>query len=199
VSGTGDAPSRSAADRRGSGASVTRDLLLGSVNSRLDQGLRLRHKTPCSKNDPLTVMLVLDALLNVFPGEEFNAAQLTRTLEARYEYILWNGRIVSRILTDLYATLYEAMTDKMANRRGLPLSSDERQRWTPLHRVRQAEGWRYTINVTAEGWELMLRLREELQVLAARFVSNVEFEDYPLAPDIPSENCPVVTERHARM
>jgi hypothetical protein len=193
VTTLGSAASRSATDRRGSNSTETRDLFGSRLGSRLDRGLSLRHRARCSNNDPLTVMLVVDALLNVAPGHEFNAVQLTRSLEAAYPYMLWNARVVSKILSDVAGTLRNAIGVKIAQIRGMSLSAAERTTWSPLYRKRQAEGYRYVVTVTREGWEVMLALRAELQAAAETLISGAAFADYPLGPDVPSDGCPVAS------
>lgn len=128
------------------------EYLPGSVGSRRrirwNASKNLVYKTLNSFQDPMSLMLVVDALLRIDTSIELRAKYLVEYMDAHYNQIQWDHINLGKIL----AALADDMNDVLPNTSFLRPSRDE-------------NGWFYLLSVTPESIELLFRLRDDLQKL----------------------------------
>ncbi len=66
------------------------------------------HRMKNGIYDPITFYHVLDALLDLVPGQMFRTADLIEHLRATRKQIVWDSTTVGRVITDMAESLSEA-------------------------------------------------------------------------------------------
>lgn len=108
----------------------------------------VHYPTLNGRNDPLTIMLVLDALLNLEIDAYITAGGLTRYLREHHTDVMWDVVTVGRILAEI--------------------TNQSRQIWpTPtLDRLMLGGAKQYVVPDTMEAWSQLGELREYFGTLA---------------------------------
>lgn len=107
------------------------------------------YATPNGIEDPMTYMLILDALMNIDPFIELRAKNLVLYLSETYPQLSWDPVTVGRVVSDLC----DNFEDVLGAKNGL------------LERSRDHLGWFYLLHQSPETANLAFRLRDDLMRL----------------------------------
>jgi len=107
------------------------------------------YPVPNGITDPLTYMLVVDALLTIDRSIELRAKPLTGYLADRYTQLTWDTVTVGRVLADLA----ESLTERLGKAN------------TFLAGARDGRGWFYVMQGSPEAAAALYGLRDDLQRL----------------------------------
>jgi hypothetical protein len=107
------------------------------------------HRARNGINDPLSQMLVIDALIRHRPGVRLRARYMTRHLRATKPYFIWDTQIIGRILGSLHDKSIVAYTPY----RWLPIKASNDQTGTIYFLTRHPETYRWL-------WKVMMQLRQ---------------------------------------
>lgn len=107
------------------------------------------YPTPNGVEDPMTYMLVLDALMNIDPFIELRAKNFVAFLSLTYPQLSWDPVTVGRVTSDLC----DNFEDVLGEKNGL------------LERSRDHLGAFYLIHQSPDTAKLAFRLRDDLQRL----------------------------------
>lgn len=161
-------------DLRGLRSMPDAALAIGARDRRaLGGGLKLRMPVPNGVHDPLTHMLIVEALLNAMPDVRFSSAELTRRLQSDFPWIIWEAITVGRVLGDIHESLSGLMSGPML----------------PFDRTRLADGNRWNTRPTSYGWQALVRLRVDLQKLATEDIELTAAGTRPSRLDTPLQRC----------
>lgn len=120
----------------------------------------LARPTPARDSDPLTIMLLLDAILRTNPDAYLNAGNLTDHIVASGEYrqVMWNGTVVGRLLSCLYDIAGEVTIPNGGTRM--------------IDRVNYGGQRNYILQPDIHTWRWLGCLREHFGQLAAKTIDD---------------------------
>jgi hypothetical protein len=138
------------------------------------QARNLRHAQAAGRQDPLSIMLVLDLLLRIEPEYEIRARDVTDLLSVEHPDIWWDSVTTGRILTKLKEVIDQYCTAE-AGRRPLEMETDR-------------DGAYYVMVPSISNWIMLGEMRERMGTLAEQVIENenAEHARHP-RPDFPWE------------
>jgi hypothetical protein len=116
-----------------------------------DRTARLSHPTPAGWCDPVSIALVLDAILRLEHDTTIRAGHLNDILNAEYPQVAWNPNTVGRILSELAEAAAATGAESPAIVRGLTRG-----------------GNRFAVNVDSLNWRWLYEVEKRMLDLAER-------------------------------
>lgn len=132
------------------------------------------HRTKNGVYDPLTFYHVLDALLDLRPGEMFRAADFVNFLKNTRPQMVWDTTTIGRVITDMAESL------NAANARA------------PIEAVRRWNGMTYLVSREPEDRAAMENLLDDLRIVSQEQLDEELKGNFPKRIDSPLRRCPSV-------
>ena len=134
----------------------------------------LYHRTKNGIFDPVTYFHILDALLELVPGETFQTRDFVAYLSSTRDQLVWDTTTVGRVVNDIADNLEEANGVKVI---------DSARRWN---------GMLYSIRSDAESRAALYHLLDDLLRLSKEFIERENRGEAPKRIDSPLLSCPSV-------
>lgn len=152
------------------------DKLFGTkqVQRWANQANTMRHAQPAGRQDPLSIMLVIDLLMRLEPETEVRARDLAEILNEEYKDIWWDAITTGRIMTNLM-TIVEQYCTAPVGQRVLECEKDR-------------DGFYYLLIPSVPNWIFLGEMRERIGVLAREVIQEEEATHIQhIRPDFPWE------------